>query len=56
MKFVCNVCDEEILDGEEYIENELKYTAHLDCIIGMYDLLKWMGCEIKTMDGDLYDE
>lgn len=56
MIFICNVCNEEILNGEEYIENELGHIAHLDCIVGMYDLLQWMGCEIKIMDGDVYIE
>lgn len=56
MTYICNVCEHEILNHEEYVENELGHMAHIDCITGMYDLLKWMGREIKIMDGDMYDE
>lgn len=50
----CDICDEGICDGEEYIENQDGETRHYDCFRGMRDLLEWLGYEIKTM-GEKYE-
>ncbi len=46
----CYSCDNEIYDGEEYIENLDGEYCHYECFNGMRDLLKWLGFEIKTME------
>ena len=46
----CSVCDEGILNGEEYIVNDDGEYAHLDCIDYARDLVKFLGYEIKEME------
>ena len=46
----CNICQEGILNGEEYIENDCGEYAHWECIDYGRDLAKFLGCEIKTME------
>lgn len=48
-KHYCSICEEGILDGEEYIENDNGEYRHYDCFSGMKDLLEWLGYSIKTM-------
>lgn len=48
----CSVCDQPILDGEEYIMNDDGDCRHYDCFIGMRDLLQWLGYDIKTMEDE----
>lgn len=48
----CSVCNEGIYDGEEYIENDIGEYAHWECIDYGRDLAKWLGYEIKTMEGN----
>ena len=50
----CSICHEEILNGEEYIENDYGEYAHWDCVDYGRDLAKWLGFDIKTMEND-YD-
>ena len=45
----CSICNEGILDGEEYIENDCGEYRHYDCFSGMKDLLEWLGYSVKTM-------
>ena len=51
----CSVCDEGILNGEEYIVNDDGEYAHFCCIDYARDLAEWLGYEIKEME-DIYDE
>ena len=50
----CSICQEGILNGEEYIENDCGEYAHWDCVDYGRDLAKWLGFDIKTMEND-YD-
>lgn len=50
----CSACGEGIYEGEEYIENQDSEYRHYDCFYGVRDLLKWLGCEVKTME-DTYE-
>lgn len=46
----CSICQEGILNGEEYIENDCGEYAHWECVDYGRDLVKWLGYEIKTME------
>ena len=46
----CSICQEGILNGEEYIENDYGEYAHWDCIDYRRDLSEWLGYEIKEME------
>ena len=46
----CSICQEGILNGEEYIENDDGEYAHWDCVDYGRDLAKFLGYEIKTME------
>lgn len=46
----CSVCGEGILEGEEYIVNDLGDYRHLDCFRGIRDLVEWLGYEVKIME------
>ena len=48
----CSVCDEEIYNGEEYIENNYGEYAHWKCVDYGRDLATFLGYEIKIMDED----
>ena len=48
----CSICHEEILNGEEYIENLDGEYAHWDCVDYGRDLAKWLCFDIKTMEND----
>ena len=48
-KHYCSICEEGILDGEEYIENDDGEYRHYDCFDEMRDLMEWLGYSIKTM-------
>lgn len=48
-KHYCSICNQGILNGEEYIENDCGEYAHYDCFSGMKDLLEWLGYSVKTM-------
>ena len=53
----CSICQEGILNGEEYIENDYGEYAHWDCIDYRRDLAEWLGYEMKEMEeiDDEYD-
>ena len=51
-KHYCTICNEGILDGEEYIENDVGEYAHWECIDYGRDLARWLGHEIRTMEND----
>lgn len=48
----CNVCDEPILNGEEYIVNDYGEHMHYDCIQGTRGLLSWLGYDVKYMENE----
>ena len=50
----CSICQEGILNGEEYIENDYGEYAHLECVDYGRDLAKFLGYEIKEMDDENY--
>jgi len=53
----CSICGQEILSGEDYIENDNGEFRHYECFYGMRELLGWLGYDIKTMeDLDYYGE
>lgn len=51
----CSYCEEPICIGEEYLENEFGEYKHIDCFCSTYDLLKWIGVDIKVFGGK-YEE
>lgn len=48
--YYCSICDEKIIDGEEYIENNDGQAAHFDCFYGRIHMLEWLGFKLKTME------
>ena len=48
----CSICNYGILDGEEYIENDVGEHAHWDCFSGTKDLLDFLGYRIRIMEDD----
>ena len=51
----CSICNEGILNGEEYIVNDDNEYAHWECVDYGRDLVKWLGYEIKEME-EINDE
>lgn len=47
----CTVCNEPILDGEEYLVNDFGESRHYDCFTTFRELLCWLGYEIQVMEG-----
>ena len=50
--YCCSICNEGIYDGEEYIENDCGEYAHWECVDYGRDLIKFLGYEIKEMNGE----
>ena len=48
----CSICQEGILNGEEYIENDCGEYAHMGCFSGTNDLLDFLGYKIKIMEDE----
>lgn len=48
----CSVCREMICVGEAYIENGFGEYMHYDCIPSFGQLLEWLECEVKIMEGN----
>lgn len=48
----CSICKDGIFNGEEYVENDKGDYAHFECVDFGRDLIKFLGLEIKEMDGD----
>ena len=46
----CSICNEGILNGEEYIVNDDNEYAHWECVDYGRDLAKFLGYEIKEME------
>ena len=53
-RFKCSICEEEIINGEEYIVNNDYDYAHWDCVSYGRELAEWLGFEIQKMEDD-YD-
>lgn len=47
----CSICDEGILDGEEYVTNDNGDMAHTECLDIVYDVLNWLDCDVRIMEG-----
>ena len=47
--YICSLCGENILMGEEYIVNDCGDYAHLECLTDLQEALGWLGYEIKIM-------
>ena len=48
---ICDMCGEEILVGEEYLDDGNGYIAHSDCISGISNLVDWLDLELdEVMD------
>lgn len=47
----CAFCTGDIVDGDEYIENEEGEVMHIDCayFIDRSNLLEWLGIETKEV-------
>ena len=52
-KYHCEICENGIYDGEEYIEDDGRF-AHWDCINSKWELAEFLGCERKEMEDDEY--
>ena len=52
---ICDICDQGIYSGEEYLENQDGEYAHLDCFRGQIHMIEWLGFKLKTMEED-YEE
>ena len=48
----CSICNEGIINGEEYIENNYGEYAHWECVDYGRDLVKFLGYKIKTMEDE----
>ena len=48
----CSICNYGILDGEEYIENDIGEYAHWECFNGTKVLLDFLGYRIKIMEDE----
>ena len=48
----CSICQEGILNGEEYIKNDFGEYAHWECVNYGRDLAKFLGYKIKTMEDE----
>jgi hypothetical protein len=46
----CSLCGEGIYGDEEYLVNQDGEYRHYDCFYSTYDMLQWLGCEVKTME------
>ena len=50
--YYCSICGEGILNGEEYIKNDIGEYAHWECVDYGRDLIRFLGYEIKTMEDE----
>ena len=46
----CSICQEGILNGEEYIVNDDNEYAHWECVDYGRDLVKFLGYKVKEMN------
>ena len=53
-KIKCSICDNEIVNGEEYIVNDDDKYAHWECVDLARKLAEFLGYEIKEMEDDFY--
>ena len=48
----CDICDNGVFEGDEYIENDLGEIAHLDCFESPRDLADWLGYDIEIFENE----
>lgn len=54
-KYICSICNNDILLGDRYIENDDKKFAHWECVDYAKDLAEFLGYKIKEMkDENIY--
>ena len=53
-KIKCSICDNEIVNGEEYIIKDDNEYAHWECVDIAKKLVEFLGYEIKEMEDDFY--
>lgn len=46
----CSICQEGILNGEEYIENDCEEYAHWECVNNAYELLDFLNLKRRIME------
>jgi hypothetical protein len=51
-KYKCIKCGDNILIGEEYIVNDDGDYAHYECVDYAKDMAKFLGFQVKEMEGD----
>lgn len=49
-KYKCEFCNEPILDGEKYVDNQCNEYAHYDCVYGDKETIEWLGGIIREME------
>ena len=49
--YLCSICQESIVQGEEYIKNTNGEYAHWECVDYPRDLIDFLGLEILEMEG-----
>ena len=47
---ICDFCEQGIYPGDTYIENDEGRIIHSDCPRSTYELIKWLGFQVKTME------
>ena len=51
---ICNICNEDIYYGEEYVKNSNNEYSHYDCVCYGRDMANFLGYEVKEME-DKYE-
>ena len=46
----CSICQEGILNGEEYIENDCGEYVHWECVNNAYELLDFLNLKKRIME------
>ena len=53
-KYKCVKCGDNILIGEEYVVNDNGNYAHYECVDYAKDMAKFLGFQVKEMEGGYY--
>ena len=51
---ICDICNDGIQNGEDYIVNENNDYAHWECFDGTKHLANWLGYVVKEMEDNDY--
>lgn len=49
-KLICDICGYGIYPGDTYIENYEGHAIHSDCPRSTYELIQWLGFDVKIME------